>query len=124
MISVMESLPASEKSKIEENGNIDKLQTAPEGWLTLTRVCNTFWPNRKFLTQHSVTTLDSDSGKYKERSRGNRNDIPYYELKMFVNKYKESNPEYFNTYKTRGGNAEHFSPELVKIIADHFGRSI
>lgn len=120
----MESFHENRKSKTAENDNIEKLQTAPEGWLTMTQVCKTFWPNRKFLTQHFVTTFDSNSGEYKEMSRGNRNDIPYHEIKVFVSRYKETNPEYFNIYKTRGGNAEHFSPELVKIIADHFKKPI
>lgn len=119
----MESFHANKKSRTEGNRSTSEVfPFAPEGWLTLTGVCNAFWLNRKF-SGRSVTVFDSDSGEYKEKTKGSST-IPYHELKVFIENYKKSNPEYFDTYKTRGGNAEHFSPELVKIVSEYFRRSV
>lgn len=119
----MEFLPSDKKSKTEGNESASEVfPLAPEGWLTLTGVCNAFWPNRKFRGS-PVTVFDSDSGEYKGKTKGSIT-IPYYEIKVFIENYKKSNPEYFDIYKTKGGNAEHFSPELIKIIGEHFGRSV
>lgn len=98
----------------------ESLPPAPEGWLTLTGLCKAFWPNRKFNSSQSVIRFNSDSGEYEEKQRKQHPYIPYNELKEFIKGYKVSKPEYFNIYKTRAGNAEHFSPELVKIIDGHF----
>ena len=41
-------------------------------------------------------------------------------IKTFAQKYYTSNPEWFKEYYTKAGMAEHYSPELVKVIKVYF----
>lgn len=46
----------------------------------------------------------------------------YETINKYVNTFRESNPNWFDKFKTKTKVAEHFDPELVKKIKEHFGK--
>jgi hypothetical protein len=49
--------------------------------------------------------------------------IDYYAIKAFAEKYREEHPEWFEVQRPSGKGgppSEHYHPELVEIIREHF----
>ncbi len=71
-----------------------EVESAPEGWKTAKK-------------------LQTELGRNKKATE------------KIIKPYRETNPEYFKELKPKSGSSksEHYSPELIKIITDEFGKT-